>query len=325
MTEQVMHFTKQEPNLMRIDHQRKENRNLFVVNWCLGNTCNFECSYCPENLHNGTIPWPDINVVKGFVKRVRGCYPDKELFFEFTGGEVTMYRHFEELLKYCTELGIRVGCISNGSRTIRWWDENKHLIDHVCLSYHPEQGDMEHFYKVAELMAPVATTHLNVMMPPDENFDKCLEFANTLTLIDDVTMALQPLIVNLKDVLYDYTDEQKKVFANQWEITGRSKKTRPQKLYRGTLIRTYKDGRSFPTSAHRFIAEQTNNWQGFYCLAGVEQIIVDMEGDVYRGWCFQGGKIGNIQDETFTFPSEFIRCTSTMCHCNFDIMCTKFR
>ena len=48
-------------------HQKPENAHWFVVNWCLGNICNFSCSYCPDGLHNGSIKWPELETVKKFV------------------------------------------------------------------------------------------------------------------------------------------------------------------------------------------------------------------------------------------------------------------
>ena len=66
-----------------------------------------------------------------------------------------------------------------------------------------------------------------------------------------------------------------------------------------------------------------NDWSGWHCYAGVEQLIVDMDGSIYRGWCKEGGAIGNIGDAEINLPTDPVLCTKTMCHCNFDIMCTK--
>jgi len=83
------------------------------------------------------------------------------------------------------------------------------------------------------------------------------------------------------------------------------------------------DGTSQISSAHRFISTKTNDWSGWKCYAGVEQLIVDMDGSIYRGWCKEGGAIGKIDDAVINLPSDPIICSKTMCHCNFDIMSTK--
>ena len=50
-----------EHNYIKLVHSNPTHEEWFVVNWCMGNTCNFECSYCPENLHSGDIKWPELD------------------------------------------------------------------------------------------------------------------------------------------------------------------------------------------------------------------------------------------------------------------------
>ena len=77
-------------------------------------------------------------------------------------------------------------------------------------------------------------------------------------------------------------------------------------------------------SSHYLISTQENNWKGWKCYAGVEQIIVDLDGRVWRGWCKVGKQLGWIQrGRRLVFPKDPIICTKDFCHCNFDIMCTK--
>jgi len=76
-------------------------------------------------------------------------------------------------------------------------------------------------------------------------------------------------------------------------------------------------------SAHRFISEKANNWSGWKCYAGIEQLIVDMDGSIYRGWCKVGNSIGHINDANLELPMLPVICNKNMCHCNFDIMCSK--
>jgi hypothetical protein len=83
------------------------------------------------------------------------------------------------------------------------------------------------------------------------------------------------------------------------------------------------DGNTQVSSAHRFISEKTNDWSGWKCYAGVEQLIVDMDGHFYRGWCKVGGRLGKIDDINLKLPTDPVVCNKTMCHCNFDIMSTK--
>jgi len=312
-----------EHTYIKLEHSNPNHEDWFVVNWCLGNTCNFECSYCPSALHDGSKRWPETQVIKNFIARIKDHYFHKNIYFEFTGGEVTMYKDFTEICQFCTEMGIKVGLISNGSRTIRYWEENKQFFDHVCLSFHPEEGDADHFVQVVKLLHKDVRTHVNIMMSP-EKFDHCYAIANKVKNIGNISMALQPLIHDFGDTLYDYNEFQKKIFDKQHDlITKHIKFDRTFDYYRGAMRKVNKDGTKQVSSAHRFVSEKTNDWSGWKCYAGIEQLIVDMDCSIHRGWCKVGGAIGHIEDANLNLPMEPVVCNKTMCHCNFDIMSTK--
>lgn len=307
---------------IKLIHSNHEHNNWFVVNWCLGNTCNFKCSYCPSGLHDGSKRWPELETIKKFIVKLKQQHKDKNLYFEFTGGEVTLYKSFTELCKFCNEQEIKIGIITNGSRTIRFWEEHKEYLDHVCISFHPEFSNVDHFLNVIELLHDSSRVHVNVMMSP-EKFDLCYSVADRVKNIDNISMALQPLIVDFGDTLYNYTEQQLDVFNRQHELFSKKIKfTKRMQYYRGAMKEFYQDGTSIVKSAHKFIADKTNDWSGWKCYAGVEQLIVDMDGRIYRGWCKVGGAIGHIDDDRL-LPVEPIVCNKTMCHCNFDIMSTK--
>lgn len=312
-----------EKKYFKLEHAKSNNVDWFVVNWCLGNTCNFSCSYCPPNLHNGTNPWPTQDTIKNFIQTVKETHPHKKLYFEFTGGEVTLYKHFLDICQYCTEQGVKVGLISNGSRTVRYWEENKQYFDHVCLSFHPEFSEADHFVEVVKTLNNDVRTHVNIMMSP-EKFNYCFEIANKIKDLGNISMALQPLIHDFGEVLFDYTPEQKKIIDVQHELISKHIKfDKTFEYYRGAMKMMYTDGTSEVMSAHRFINEKANDWSGWDCYAGVEQLIVDQRGTISRGWCLEGGPVGNISDTNLNLPIDPVHCTKKMCHCNFDIMSTK--
>jgi MoaA/NifB/PqqE/SkfB family radical SAM enzyme len=305
-----------------LSHANKNSDEWFVVNWCLGNSCTYECTYCPDQLHDGSVPWPDIAMITGFIDKIKSHYKNKKIYFEFTGGEVTVYRDFIDICKYCYEHDIKVGLISNGSRTIRWWEENKKYFDHVCLSFHPEFASPDHFLSVVKTLHTSLKTHVNVMMHPDK-FDLCVEVANRVVEIGNASLALQPLIIDFGHIIYDYTEDQHRIINNQHEFTNRIKYNNSFEYYRGAMRMHHYDNTTTVQAPHKFIAYSTNNWQGWECDIGLEQLIVDMDGNIARGWCKIGGHIGHISDKEISFPVSPIICTKTMCHCNFDIMSTK--
>ena len=65
-----------------------------------------------------------------------------------------------------------------------------------------------------------------------------------------------------------------------------------------------------------------NDWYGWKCYAGLENLVIDWDGTILRGWCRVGKEIGNAYKE-YTLPYRPVLCNKNFCHCNFDIMCKK--
>jgi len=288
----------------------------------MGNTCNFACSYCPTSLHDGSIGWYDYEKVIAFCDKVMDHYK-KVIYFEFTGGEVTLWKHFPALCKYLKSKGMEVGFISNSSRTLRWWNDILPHVDHVCLSFHSEFGDKEHFLEVVKLTSQHFRTHVNIMMNPDR-FDELYQFSLECVKINNISIALQPLLVHFSEEVYPYNPIQKSILDNQWQlVTSRIVYDKSYKSYRGAMAMVEPDGNRTVAAAHKFINHGKNAWSGWKCWAGLEQIVIDTDGSIFRGWCRVGGKIGHVLDEDLQFPYDPVVCSKQKCHCNFDIMCTK--
>lgn len=312
----------------RLEHHHAEARDWVVVNWNLGNMCNFSCSYCPSILNDGSFGWNDFEVVQRFIDAVVENYAPRTVYFEFTGGEVTLWKDFVKTAEYIKSIGHDIGFISNASRTIRWWEKNKTKFDHVCLSFHPEHSDAQHFFEVVSIMSQQCRTHVNVMGHTDpDHFREGVELSERLASeVKNISMAFQPLVVDFGEERFPYTDEQQRLFDDQWKLFGsRVVHDRQFKLYRGSMdMHDTVNNLQQNSSAHRFIADGTNNWKGWDCWAGVEQIVVDFDGTVLVGWCRVGGPLGQMQNpESIRWPNKPIKCNKGFCHCNFDIMCTK--
>jgi hypothetical protein len=77
------------------------------------------------------------------------------------------------------------------------------------------------------------------------------------------------------------------------------------------------------TDYQTMVLEGTNKFKGYDCWAGLEQIVVDAWGRVYRGHCRQGGFMGNIKDKNVVWPLTPKICTLDSCKNSFDILTTK--
>lgn len=309
----------------RLEHQGM-HADWFVVNWCLGNTCNYACTYCPTSLHDGSKRWPPLDNVKAFIDRVRQLHPEKKLYFEFTGGEVTLNKDFIAICQHCRANDAKVGLISNGSRTLRWWNENKQHFDHVNLSFHAEFAPIDHFCEVVATLCRDVATHVNVMMHPDEtHWVTCLGVARRVCVIGNASISLQPLLHDLANERYDYSAEQQYVFDHQASLFNVHYDKPFNSYYRGSMLAMQDDKALRAIPPNDFISSDTNNWLGWECWTGVEQLAVDKDGTIWRGWCRVGGRLGNVHDPELVLPLTPVVCDKSRCHCNFDIMCTKRR
>ena len=88
-----------------LDHHHESTKDWVVVNWNLGNMCNFSCSYCPSILNDGSFGWNEYDVVKNFIDEVIKVYAPRTVYFEFTGGEVTLWKDFVKTAMYIKERG----------------------------------------------------------------------------------------------------------------------------------------------------------------------------------------------------------------------------
>lgn len=309
----------------KLVHSNPTHQETIVVNWCLGNTCNFSCSYCPEDLHNAKQPWPSLETAINFINKVKAVHQNKNIYVELTGGEVTLWKDLIQFSDFCRSNNIKIGIISNGSRSLEFWEKLIPKIDHVCLSFHAEKGNADHYYEVVKMASQTIRTHTNFMMHT-EHFNKVLELAFRIKDIPNISMAIQPLVVDFGEVLYKYTPTQLKVIDQQHEMLVKHiKYDKSFEYYRGAMDMVNKDGVHKRISPQRLISLGGNNWKDWHCYAGVEQLIVNMDGDILRGWCSVGGKIGHISDEKLQLPTAPVLCNKSFCHCNFDIMSTKVK
>jgi organic radical activating enzyme len=308
---------------VRLDHAKPERSKITVVDWCLGNHCNYACSYCPDRLHDGSLPWADYDTVIAFCDRLIAHYAPRgqTLFFQFTGGEPSVYAPFLDLCRHLKKNACHVGVISNASRTVRWWTDARDCLTQAVLTHHIEFVDLDHFIAVARLLAPSLRTHVNVTMLPNR-FEDCLTSAKRIAAkCDDITLSLKPLLINFGPEMYPYTPAQKAAMTASLPI----RRTRPLHEIRGEMRVTHHDQSTLLRKSTDFIVTDENHWTGWQCNIGLELLSVNFHGEIFRGICKQGGRLGHITDRHLALPTAPILCTHESCTCLTDIMTTRWR
>jgi len=310
-----------------LEHASEESKNICAVNWLFFNVCNYSCSYCEPHLYDGSNKGPDLSVALSFIDQLFAS-KSHQIYFEFTGGEITLHPHFKTLFSHIKNKGGLTGIISNGSKSPQWWQEHAELLDHVCLSFHAERADKKKFYQSVESLHGKAQLHVNLMMLP-ERFEEIHEYASLLASeFEGLGVSLQPLFQNFAGEIFPYTDQQVEIMQSQHLPFGSNVKFRlPQdfkhKSFRGQMNLIKVDGQEEIVNPAELIASGKNSFKNWFCHAGIENLFIDANGLITRGVCNVGGPIGNISDSEIKFPEQPFLCPLSKCQCAFDIMSTK--
>ena len=106
----------------RTGYKFAEFDKVLQIEWTLGNTCNYNCSYCLPVLHDNSFPWIDLDKSIKFIDGL-GHYDDtghRKLHMEIWG-EPTLYKHFADLCQYINSKPNNfIIPITNGSRKMQW-------------------------------------------------------------------------------------------------------------------------------------------------------------------------------------------------------------
>ena len=295
--------------LVSIEQVRPANSpiNELFLQWSFGNTCNWNCEYCPPFLHNNSIKWPNyesaINFLTNLFSHIKTS--NHTIRLDFLGGEVTLCNYFLELTQYCWANNCKTSIITNASRTLRYWKEILPYISIVNFTYHPHHSNFSHYKEVVQLAVENECKIFCQFAAVPEFMDDIVEYANELNNnYPDVVTIIKPLFDKVNQTgnhFYNYSEKDFNIMFGP----GPSKKIKDQRL-------TYSDGTIKYYGANEVLSYKLNNFKGMSCEIGTNLIIVDMHGNIRSGVCPQSQIIGNISDTVFTFPTD-----PTICHQNF--------
>jgi len=295
--------------LTQITSARAANR--FYINWWLMNHCSWACSYCHEIIRKGNIDLPYLNDCKKFVTDAVffAASQNKTSRIEFTGGEVTEWTDFLELLTHAHLQGCETQFRTNANLGLDRWQAYLAVADSILIEYHPEYTSTAHFLLIVNAAVDAGVdVSINLNMLKDS-------WPESQSLFDRIASKWPHIRLNKRMLFSDpvfntspqkYTQEQ----------------TMQLKRQHGDIKILSGDHVEY-TDYQTLVLEGRNKFKGYDCWAGVEQVIVDAWGRVYKGHCRQGGFMGNIKDKNIVWPSEPSACTLDICRNSFDILATK--
>ena len=283
----------------------------FYVNWWLMNHCTWACSYCNEIIRKGNIDLPYLNDCKQFIDEtvMFASTQNKTASLEFTGGEVTEWTDFLELLSHAHAHGCETQFRTNANVSIDVWREYMAVTHSVLIEHHPEHTASAHF-----LLAVSAAVEAGVAVSVNLNMLK--DSWTSSQMLYDRMQAKWPHIRMNKRMLFEdpvFNTTPRDYTTNQ---------TMELKRQHGDIKITQGEQIEY-TDYQTMVLEGKNVFKGYQCWAGLEQIVVDAWGRVYRGHCRQGGFMGNIKDKNIVWPTQSKTCALDICRNSFDILATK--
>lgn len=311
---------------------KKEFIDRFVLQWNLGNICNWNCSYCHPLVKSGSVPWPSLEVVERAINNVKNHAEDlgKNLEIILSGGEITLHPDLFDIFKLIKNQNIKLSFFSNGSRTVRYWEDLFSLeLDYETLifSYHVEFVDLDHFTKIvklAEAKANAGLIMITIQMLPDEKmFNKQAEDYETLVQNFE-NLCILPLIPMTEDGLPPriYSDEQ-----HDWLL--KNNHNLDLRFDQRNIVAVYEENGTYVDEIADFkkiFLDKDNNFYGWNCNIGLDRVYINMRGQIFNSRCRVGGMIGNIYEEA---PINFLKsptvCPRDICEYQSNVLISKKR
>ena len=143
------------------------------ITWMIGSRCNYDCMYCPTDLHDSTSRHPDLEQLKTVWQNMYAKTQSQGLPYKlsFTGGEVTANKSFLPLIEYLKlgNFGVdQIFVTTNGSASLNYYTRLTKLVNGISFSTHSEFIQEQDFFNKVEaidqlMIRPERSVHVNIM------------------------------------------------------------------------------------------------------------------------------------------------------------------
>jgi MoaA/NifB/PqqE/SkfB family radical SAM enzyme len=318
-------------DLVSIHNNWKDN--VFGIDINLSNVCNYKCWYCFPGSNTGNYKFPDLELIKKNISHLLQYYEkntNKKIFdIHFSGGEVTHWKHFPNLIQHLKENhNCLISMTSNGSKDIKWWKENSKYFDRIHISYHHEYASLEEFRDLCDyLYEQNVVVSVSVMMDPFV-WEKCI---SAVEYFKKSRHKWTIRYVEIYDKKISYTDEQKRILEKH-----RARKVnlfffwKNNKYYQSKVTAIDSLGKKHKFQDNGILLHRLNNFFGWECTAGVHWVNVSLNGTI-SATCNQliYGKNNFYNLYSKDFINEFnpkissVICQKTWCGCLMETVMPK--
>lgn len=301
------------------------NPNSLDIEWQISNHCNYSCSYCSPVLYGNTSGWPNADTSLKFFNDIHNYINPNDKMITFTGGEPTLWPKLFYFLENINNY--EIGIVSNGSRTIRWWEKLNNLkkVTHLTISVHLEYADVDHITKVIETMSEHTGVVVLLLLSPEDP-QKAINFAETLRDRDLTCKILLKAVTHRWDgdnTPYEYSSEVLD-YVNNWFYWKKNLNAVKSKLSYDWII----DGEKQPSgTGHNLVIQRKNKFKGWRCNIIKNRLDIKIDGSIYGATCSTARQycIGNINTGLLRdkIPNIPIVCEDDFCPCVPDIKIPK--
>ena len=151
----------------------------FSITWMLGSRCNYDCMYCPTELHDNVSTPHDLETMQMTWRNIYQQASTRGLEFKlsFTGGEVTANKNFLPLVQWMRENypDIKhIAVTTNGSASGNYYLKLADKVESISFSTHSEHMDEQEFFNKCLVLhkimiRPEKSFHVNIM---DEHWNQ---------------------------------------------------------------------------------------------------------------------------------------------------------
>lgn len=125
--------------LVGLEDNHAPKDELLRIEWNLGRRCNYNCSYCGNDLHDNTSEHMSWDVYTATIDKIVAAANGKKIKISFTGGEPFVNPRFVDMLKYARENGVyRCSVTTNGSPPPKIYEKALPYLHYIVISYHFE-------------------------------------------------------------------------------------------------------------------------------------------------------------------------------------------
>ena len=313
-------------NLIKIDSNVPSD--VMRIELFLSNYCNYNCFYCTPDSYGNTHRWPQLDTILPnldyLISYYKNYFKKKHFDIFIGGGEPTLWPELIEFIKALkSKHNCKIYITTNGSRTLRWWNEYGNNFDHIMLSVHHERADADHLKQVGDILYEQKVSVISSVLMDPFNWQKCVDIVETLK-----TSRHKWYVTALKifHSTVDYSIEQQEYLENRvkrscsfWYKLFVVKSKQP-KYHKPTVY--FEDGSSLTVDTHWIQLHQYHHFWGWDCTVGLNTLFIDKDGNI-RGSCGEPlyglTQYYNIYDKNFVdnFTPEFksIKCTKIDCIC----------